>query len=128
MSCVLSRFLVVILICQRNSQTRTVETTELYPVPVHTTWVHIGIDFIGPIFPISASGNRYILTLTNYFSKWVEVVPMETTERSIWCSQHPLYRLDCHHIFIPGPVFNSLLFATATIDYYENGPAKSAHI
>ena len=34
-----------------------------------------GTDIIGPISPPSAKGHRFILTITNYFSKWAEVVP-----------------------------------------------------
>ena len=52
----------------------------MHAVPVRSTWVHVAIDFTGPISPISSSGNRYVLTLTDYFSKWVEAVPKETKE------------------------------------------------
>jgi len=40
-------------------------------------WYHIGIDFIGPISPASHQGNRYILTITDYFTKFVEAIPMK---------------------------------------------------
>ncbi len=40
-------------------------------------WYHIGIDFIGPISPASHQGNRYILTITDYFKNFVEEVPMK---------------------------------------------------
>ncbi len=36
----------------------------------------MGIDFVGPITPISTAGNRYILTLSDYFTKFVEAVPL----------------------------------------------------
>ena len=49
---------------------------ELHPVPVHSPWHHVGIDFIGPIHPTSRSGNRFILTLSDYFTKWVEAIPL----------------------------------------------------
>jgi len=38
-----------------------------------------GLDFIGPINPPSSTGNIFILTATNYFIKWVEVVPLRHT-------------------------------------------------
>ena len=53
---------------------------ELHPVPVHYPWHHVGIDFVGPISPTSNAGNRYILTLSDYFTKWVEAVPMPNKE------------------------------------------------
>ena len=53
---------------------------ELHPIAVHSPWFHVGIDFVGPISPSSESGNRYILTLSDYFSKWVEAVALPTKQ------------------------------------------------
>jgi hypothetical protein len=36
-----------------------------------------GLDFIGPINPPYLAGQVFILTTTNYFTKWVEVVPLK---------------------------------------------------
>lgn len=37
------------------------------------TLVHmIGIDFIGPIRPRGNDGTEYILTVSDYFTKWAE--------------------------------------------------------
>ena len=44
--------------CQKNSDKLVVTSTELRPVLVCTTWYHVAIDIIGPISPISLSGNR----------------------------------------------------------------------
>ena len=35
------------------------------------------MDFIGPISPISEKGNRYILTISDYFTKyaWAKALP-----------------------------------------------------
>jgi hypothetical protein len=35
-----------------------------------------GLDFIGPIKPPSLGGKVFILTAINYFTKWVEIVPL----------------------------------------------------
>ena len=35
---------------------------------------------MGPISPPSFSGNRYILTMSDYFSKWVEAVALPSKE------------------------------------------------
>ncbi len=45
-------------------------------MPIHYPWYHVGMDFIGPIHPISKHGNRYVLTLSDYFTKWVEAIPL----------------------------------------------------
>lgn len=39
-------------------------------------WFHVGIDFIGPINPTSIQGNRYILTVSDYFSKFTHAVAL----------------------------------------------------
>ena len=44
----------------------------LHPVPVKAHWHHLGIDFIGPISPMASSANCYILTISDYCTKWVE--------------------------------------------------------
>ena len=38
-------------------------------------WDVLATDFLGP-FPVTAHGNRYILVLTDHFSKYVEVIPV----------------------------------------------------
>ena len=35
----------------------------------------IGIDFIGPISPEAENGSKYILTGSDYFTKWEEAIP-----------------------------------------------------
>ena len=50
---------------------------ELHPVPVVSPWHHLGIDFIGPLTP-SAHGCRYILTVSDYFTKFVQAFAMES--------------------------------------------------
>ena len=52
-------------------------TPEMNPVPVKSPWHHIGIDFVGPV-PTSSKGNEYILTISDYCSKWVEAVALPT--------------------------------------------------
>ena len=67
-------------LCQRNSQKLSIATPELFPVPVHSPWHHVGIDFVGPK---TTSGNSlYILILCDYFTKWVEAVALPTKEAS----------------------------------------------
>ncbi len=62
--------------CQKVNPKLTSKTPELHPIPVKAPWFHVGIDFIGPIKPKSVQGNSYILTLSDYFSKFVEAVPL----------------------------------------------------
>ena len=54
----------------------TSTTPELHPVLVKSPWYHIGIDFVGPITSTSSSGNRYILTVSDCFTKWAEAIAL----------------------------------------------------
>ena len=38
--------------------------------------MQLGIDLIGPL-PMTKTGNRYIITLVDYFSKWPEAAPLK---------------------------------------------------
>lgn len=62
--------------CQRTGRKVSKAAPQLHPVPVVSPWYHIGIDFIGPISPPSQQGNVYILTIIDYFTKFVEAVPL----------------------------------------------------
>ncbi len=40
-------------------------------IPVSAPFQVIGTDIMGP-FPVTNKGNRYIITFTDHFTKWVE--------------------------------------------------------
>eukprot|EP00253_Pinus_taeda_P020765 PITA_20765 len=42
-----------------------------------------GLDIIAKITPQSSKQHKYILTATNYFTKWVEAVPLKTTNSEV---------------------------------------------
>lgn len=45
---------------------------------VKEAWQWLGLDVRGPL-PQTPNGHKYILTVTDYFSKWVEAVPMQSS-------------------------------------------------
>ena len=54
-----------------------------------------GIDLIGQIFPPSSKGHKFILVATNYFTKWVEAIPLKTvTSKNMidFVKEHIVYR------------------------------------
>ena len=53
-----------------TSQQKTGETSSYLPIPFKLM-ARIGIDLVGPL-PITNSGNLYILTCTDYLTKWPE--------------------------------------------------------
>jgi hypothetical protein len=49
----------------------------LQPVLPNFPFSKWGLDFIGPINPLSSVGHIFILTTTNFFTKWAEDVPLK---------------------------------------------------
>jgi transposase InsO family protein len=47
----------------------------LKPISVDAPFQQWGLDFIGEINPTSSGQHRWILTATDYFTKWVEAIP-----------------------------------------------------
>eukprot|EP00253_Pinus_taeda_P020176 PITA_20176 len=47
----------------------------LKPIEVSAPFQQWGLDFIGEIHPASSGQHRWILTATDYFTKWIEAIP-----------------------------------------------------
>ena len=71
----------------------TTGAPELHPIPVKSPWYHIGIDFVGPISPAGDDGSRYIFTMSDYFTKWVDAVP--TVDKSASTVAMVLFKVFC---------------------------------
>ena len=63
--------------CQRTNHQLQKPRSELHPIPVTKVWHRVGIDLIGPL-PETKAGNKYIITLCDYFSKWPEAMPLKS--------------------------------------------------
>ena len=59
-------------VCQRPNRKVTTTAPELHPVPVKSPFYHIGINFIGPLSLIAEDGSQYVLTISDYFTKWIK--------------------------------------------------------
>ena len=54
-----------------------------------------GIDLIGQIYPPSSKIHKFILVATDYFTKWVEAIPLKiVTSREMieFVKEHIIYR------------------------------------
>ena len=69
-------------VCQKVNRKVIKVIPEMHPVPVRSSWFHVGMDFIGPISPQSNAGNKYILTLSDYFTKFVEAIALPNKSAS----------------------------------------------
>ncbi|OMJ29935.1 Pol polyprotein [Smittium culicis] len=77
-------------LCQRYSN-KNQRNHELVPIISKKPFDIVGIDAIGPIQPITKSGNRYILTAVDYFSK----LPIALAVPNINSSTMINFLLDC---------------------------------
>jgi hypothetical protein len=65
-------------VCQRSQKKFAKPASKLHPIEVKDiVWHRIGIDLVGPL-PETSRGNKYLITCTDYFSKWPEAAPLKT--------------------------------------------------
>lgn len=62
------------LVCCQFQPSRQLNRAPLQKRGVTFPWSHLQVDWIGPV-PKSSRGNRYLLTVTCSFTKWVECLP-----------------------------------------------------
>ena len=65
--------------CQKRKFPNPKRRASLVQVPVGAPMEKLAIDVMGP-FPRSAKGNRYVLVVCDYFTKWVESFAMPNQE------------------------------------------------
>ena len=58
-------------VCQKQNKQLTRPAATLHPIQVVGPWHRVGIDLIGPL-PRTILGNAYIITCSDYFTKWPE--------------------------------------------------------
>ena len=65
-------------ICQRTVNKGSVRKVPVQSVPwVHIPFDKVAIDLIGPLYPVTNRGKRYILIVVDYASRYPEAVPLE---------------------------------------------------
>jgi len=82
-------------ICGANKPPPKSPRAPLGSMPVGAPLDRIATDILGPL-PITPRGNRYILTVTDYFTKWVEIfaVPDQTATT---CAEIILNEIICRY-------------------------------
>lgn len=69
--------------CQKFAGKQQLKLLPLKPVIASGSFQQWGLDFIGEIHPTSSSQHRWILTATDYFTKWIEVIPTRSTSLKV---------------------------------------------
>jgi ribonuclease HI len=69
--------------CQRFSGKQQLKSLPLKPVVVLGPFQQWGLDFIGEIHPASSGQHRWILTTTDFFTKWIEAIPTRSASHKV---------------------------------------------
>ena len=87
-------------VCQRMNKKIDTGRPELHPIPIKSPWYHVGVDFVGPISPPSMNGNRYILTLLDYFTRfgWAKALPTKEA-KGVFTALKEVTRFTCSYGF-----------------------------
>ena len=81
--------------CQKHGNLIHAPSRELIPSISHWSFQHWAFDLVGKIHPKSSSGHNFIITTTDYFTKWVEALPFSIASRkkvSLFILNHVIYR------------------------------------
>ena len=86
--------------------------------PSSSPWYHIGMDFIGPISQPSEAGNRYILTISDYFTTyaWAKAMLSKEAAGVVSAMREVIYILAflCLDIFVV--LFCLIIFTAVSLD------------
>ncbi|XP_070203545.1 uncharacterized protein [Littorina saxatilis] len=64
--------------CQRSTPKGATRKVPLQAMPLASTpFEKVGVDIVGPILPASEKGNRYILTLVDYATRYAEATALK---------------------------------------------------
>jgi transposase InsO family protein len=114
--------------CQRFEGKKNLKSLPLKPVKVVAPFQQWALDFIGEIHPPSSGQHRWILTTTNYFTKWIEAIPTRReTDKVImdFLEENILSRFGCPDTIITD---NVAAFKSANlIKFCENYGIKLRH-
>ena len=80
--------------CQCTNPQRQKTRAELHPIPVTKAWHRVGTDLVGPL-PETRAGNKYIITLSDYFTKWPEAALLQSKRAENVADF--LFRTFCQH-------------------------------
>jgi hypothetical protein len=84
--------------CQLFAGKHKLPALPLVPVKMKAPFQQWGLDFIDEINPHSSAQHKWILTTTDYFTKWVEAIPTRKATNSVvmdFLEENSLSRFGC---------------------------------
>jgi hypothetical protein len=107
--------------CQMFGKIQMVPTLVMNPIIKSWPFRGWGMDMIGKINSLSSKGHQYILAIKDYFTKWVEAIPMKiVTSKDVinFIKEHVIHRFGIPQTITTdgGSVFISKEFRKFTAD------------
>jgi hypothetical protein len=83
--------------CQRFAGKQQLKSLPLNPMVVSGPFQQWGLDFIGEIHLASSEQHRWILTATDFFTKWIEAIPTRSASHKVIIGflEDLITRFDC---------------------------------
>jgi hypothetical protein len=108
--------------CQFYSGKPRLPALPLTPVIIEEPFQQWGMDFVGPINPSSSSGHKYILTCTDYFTRWVEAIPTKKCTAEVvvkFLEENIVSRYGCPYKITTdnAPAFSKIEMSTFCADH-----------
>jgi transposase InsO family protein len=83
--------------CQKFRSIQLVHAAMLHPIIKPWTFCGWGLDFIGQIHSPSSKGHRFVLVAMDYFTKWIEAIPLKNmTHKKVieFITEHIIHGFD----------------------------------
>ena len=114
--------------CQKFSRKEKLHSLPLKPISIEAPFQQWGLDFIGEIHPPSIGQHKWILTTTDYFTQWIEVVPMRNATDTIiikFLTENILSRFGCPRKLV---THNAQSFKSEKlVSFYQNHSIALSH-
>jgi len=111
--------------CQKHAGIQHVPASELHSIIKPWSFRGWALDVIGEIHPKSSKGHRFILVGIDYFTKWIEVIPLPKVDQKAVISfikNHIPCRFE-----VPGTIITdqgSAFVGRETVDFVEQAGFK----
>jgi hypothetical protein len=84
-------------LCQKFRDMQLAPVAILHPIIKPWSFRGFALDFVGQIHPALSKGHRFVLVITDYFTEWMEAVPLKNmTHKEVihFISNHIIHRFD----------------------------------